>query len=74
MFHTLRACFATHLLASGAEPAKVMRIGGWKDLKTFEVYIRLAGIDVTGVTDAFNILPTDQAIADHADNVFDVAC
>ncbi len=24
VFHTLRACFATHLLASGAEAAKVM--------------------------------------------------
>ena len=55
VFHTLRACFATHLLASGAEPAKVMKIGGWKDLKTFEIYIRLAGVDISGVTEGFVI-------------------
>src|SRR5690606_30849657 len=28
-FHTLRACFATHVLASGAEPTQVMKMGGW---------------------------------------------
>ena len=27
--HTLRACFATQLLADGVETAKVMKIGGW---------------------------------------------
>ena len=29
--NTLRACFATHLLAKGVEPMKVMRKGGWSD-------------------------------------------
>jgi len=57
VFHTLRACFATHLLASGAEAAKVMQIGGWKDFKTFQIYIRLAGVSVKGVTDSLNLLP-----------------
>lgn len=51
VFHTLRACFATHLLSSGVEPAKIMKIGGWKSLKTFEIYVRLAGVQVKGVTD-----------------------
>ena len=57
VFHTLRACFATHLLSSGAEPVKVMAIGGWKDLKTFEIYVRLSGVNVSGVTDKLNVLP-----------------
>lgn len=57
VFHTLRACFATHLLASGAEAPKVMQIGGWKDFKTFQIYIRLAGVSVKGVTDSLNLLP-----------------
>lgn len=57
VFHTLRACFATHLLATGAEAAKVMQIGGWKDFKTFQIYIRLAGISVKGVTDSLSLLP-----------------
>jgi integrase len=57
VFHTLRACFATHLLATGAEPMKVMRMGGWSDLKTFQIYIRMAGVDVKGVSDALDVLP-----------------
>lgn len=50
-FHTLRACFATHLLASGVDTATVMRIGGWRDFKTFQVYVRLAGINEKGATE-----------------------
>ncbi len=57
VLHTLRACFATHLLASGAEAAKVMQIGGWKDFKTFQIYIRLAGVSVKGVTESLQLLP-----------------
>jgi site-specific recombinase XerD len=57
VFHTLRACFATHLLASGAEAAKVMAIGGWKDFKTFQIYIRLAGVDTAGATDNLSLVP-----------------
>jgi integrase len=58
-FHTLRACFATHLLASGAEPMKVMKMGGWSDLKTFQIYIRMAGVDVKGVSDTLDVLPNN---------------
>lgn len=56
-FHTLRACFATHVLASGAEPTQVMKMGGWADFKTFQIYIRMAGVDVKGVTDNFRVMP-----------------
>lgn len=56
-FHTLRACFATHVLASGAEPTQVMKMGGWSDFKTFQIYIRMAGVDVKGVTDDFRVTP-----------------
>jgi len=58
VFHTLRACFATHLLASGVEAAKVMAIGGWQDFKTFQIYIRLAGIDIAGATEKLSVLPS----------------
>jgi integrase len=73
VFHTLRACLATHLLASGAEPAKVMKIGGWKDLKTFEIYIRLAGVDVVGVTEKLKVLPTEAAILNHVRDLYDLS-
>ena len=50
-FHALRACFATQLLAKGIPPALVMKICGWRDLKTMEFYIRVAGVDERGGTD-----------------------
>jgi integrase len=56
-FHTLWACFATHVLASGAEPTQVMKMGGWADFKTFQIYVRMAGVDVKGVTDNFRVMP-----------------
>lgn len=56
-FHTLRACFATHVLASGAEATQVMKMGGWADFKTFQIYVRMAGVDVKGVTDKFRVMP-----------------
>ena len=51
VFHTLRACFATQLLASGAKAPIVMKICGWKDWKTMMRYIRLAGVDESGATE-----------------------
>lgn len=61
-FHALRACFATHLLRSGIAPAVVMKICGWTELKTMQHYIRLAGIEIDGATDALPItLPEDAA-------------
>ncbi len=59
VFHTLRACFATHLLSTGVEPLKVMRMGGWSDLKTFQIYLRMSGVDVRGVAETLDFLPSE---------------
>lgn len=59
VFHTLRACFATHLLSTGVEPLKVMRMGGWSDLKTFQIYLRMSGVDVRGVAEGLQVLPSE---------------
>ena len=56
-FHTLRACFATQMLRSGVEAAKVMKICGWKELKTMQLYIRLAGIEIQGITENLKLFP-----------------
>jgi integrase len=60
VFHTLRACFATHLLSTGVEPIKVMIMEGWSDLKTFQIYLRMSGVDVRGVAEALDVLPEKE--------------
>ncbi|RZL15354.1 MAG: site-specific integrase, partial [Pedobacter sp.] len=39
--HTARRTFATLMLEKGMRPEVVMRIGGWKDYRSFKKYIRL---------------------------------
>ena len=60
VFHSLRACFATHLLASGVDQATVMKIGGWREIKTFQIYVRLAGVEVKGATNALDVMPQSE--------------
>ncbi len=71
-FHTLRACFATQLLGDGVEMAKVMKIGGWRDVKTMQIYMRLAGIDEKGATDNLRFLPSDEAVMGRVVHLFKV--
>ena len=61
-FHTLRACFGTQLLRQGIPAAVVMKIAGWKDLKTMQRYIRLAGVEVVGATDKLSVLPPEAVL------------
>ena len=49
-FHDLRATFITNLLSRGVSLAKVMAIVGHSEIKTTNVYLRLAGVDVAGAT------------------------
>ena len=69
-FHTLRACFATQLLTDGVDMTKVMKIGGWKDIKTMQIYVRLAGVDERGATDGLRFLPSDEAVMGHVVKLF----
>ncbi len=55
-FHDLRASWATIMLSKGIEPIKVMSMGGWKDLKTMQIYVRKSGIHIQGITDSLNFL------------------
>jgi integrase len=67
-FHTLRACFATQLLQNQIAPATVMKICGWKDLKTMQRYIRLSGIDEAGATDVLQFGTNDKPDDPHTPN------
>lgn len=62
-FHALRACFATQLIRNGVPPIQIQKICGWKDLKTMQWYIRLAGIEINGATEALKILPEPEIAA-----------
>lgn len=62
-FHALRACFATQLIRTGVAPIQIQKICGWKDLKTMQRYIRLAGIEITGATEALKVLPSSDVAA-----------
>ncbi len=55
-FHDLRASWATVMLSKGVEPIKVMAMGGWKDLKTMQIYVRKSGIHINGITNSLDFL------------------
>jgi integrase len=59
VFHALRACWATQMLANGVPSATVMKVGGWKKLSTMDIYLRLAGVDVKGATDSLDFSSPD---------------
>lgn len=54
-YHSLRASFITHLLISGMDIIRVQAMVGHNELKTTQRYIRLAGSDLKGATDAIGI-------------------
>jgi integrase len=62
-FHALRACFATQLIRNGVPPIQIQKICGWRDLKTMQRYIRMAGIEIEGATEALKILPEPEIAA-----------
>lgn len=70
-FHTLRACFATQLISTGIPATVVMKICGWRDLKTMQRYIRLAGIDEAGATEALRFIPTEEAVMERVVSMYD---
>jgi hypothetical protein len=49
---------------------KVMKIGGWKDIKTMQIYLRLAGVDERGATNSLRFLPSDEAVMGHVVELF----
>lgn len=55
--HGTRACFAVHCLESGNDFATTMKLGGWHEVKSFQHYVRLAGVDIKGMTDGLKLIP-----------------
>lgn len=65
------ACFATQLIATGIPATVVMKICGWRDMKTMQRYIRLAGIDEAGATEVLRFIPTEEAVMEKVVSIFD---
>ncbi len=60
-FHDLRATFITNLLARGVPLAVVMSMVGHSQIKTTNVYLRKAGVDIKGGTDKLGYgIPSNQ--------------
>ncbi len=60
-FHDLRATFITRLLSQGVSLAVVMAIVGHSQIKTTQAYLRLAGLELKGATEALEIeLPAEH--------------
>ncbi len=60
-FHDLRATFITQLLLKGVSLAQVMAVVGHTQLKTTNVYLRVVGSDLDGVTEKLSYsLPQDK--------------
>lgn len=53
-FHDLRATFITNMLSQGVPLVKVMSIVGHKKMETTDLYLRLAGVDIKGATEALS--------------------
>jgi integrase len=62
-FHALRASFATALLSRNVAPIAVMKIAGWRDLKTMAHYVRLAGVEIAGATESLKFLTEEETMA-----------
>ena len=59
-FHDLRASWACLLMTKGVPAAQVQMMGGWKDMKTFQIYVRKAGIEIKGATKVLSCLEEDN--------------
>jgi integrase len=56
-FHAMRACFAIQCLETGNGMVTAMKLGGWKDVKSFQHYVRMTGADIEGETDGLDLIP-----------------
>ena len=57
-------------ISSDMGPIPATSTSGWRDLKTMEFYIRVAGVDEKGATDCLSILPSEAEVMENVVNLF----
>ena len=58
--HTLRHCFATHLMEAGYDLRRIQILMGHKSLRTTTVYLHLAADAIRKVPSPLDLLKTDD--------------
>jgi len=58
--HTLRHCFATHLLESGTDLYYIQKLLGHKSASTTSVYLHVTGRDLSKIRSPIDLLADDQ--------------
>jgi integrase/recombinase XerD len=58
--HTLRHCFATHLLESGTDLYYIQRLLGHRDVRTTSVYLHITGRDISKIKSPIDVLGRNQ--------------
>jgi integrase len=59
-WHDLRATGITLMLTKRTPHSVIMKISGHRSISSFNIYVRLAGVEVKGETDHIKLLDTDE--------------